>query len=254
MTEVTTTEYVERRSAQGDREIPRLRQPPPREFHDYAKLMKTSPRYTGVREQRRSRRASRQGLQSAGYATDPAYPTSWRARSTPPRCGCSGPRAETVSHEHRLMSRSVRAMNAARAGDDIPCRPPVIQHRQRQHRGLSRQSAQMADQRRPVHRRRFLRQGRQRRHGAARAQPVPRREAATRRPAGYMAGGRRDARSSQLQQLQKVFPLGEEGPPRRHRRCSTRLGRPATIPATVGARSAERVGRVRQVVKTAGSS
>ena len=51
-------------------------------FRDYAKLMKESPRYSGVVAQAAQAPASAasaqgfaQGLQRAGYATDPAYAT-----------------------------------------------------------------------------------------------------------------------------------------------------------------------------------
>ncbi|MGE4050542.1 MAG: glucosaminidase domain-containing protein, partial [Piscinibacter sp.] len=46
-------------------------------FADYARLMKTSPRYKGVLESVANNAGSAegfaQGLQKAGYATDPAY-------------------------------------------------------------------------------------------------------------------------------------------------------------------------------------
>ena len=42
-------------------------------FADYAKLIKDSPRYAGVVAQGRDATGSAQGLQRAGYATDPAY-------------------------------------------------------------------------------------------------------------------------------------------------------------------------------------
>lgn len=42
-------------------------------FADYARLMKTSPRYRDVVAQAGSAQGFAQGLQRAGYATDPAY-------------------------------------------------------------------------------------------------------------------------------------------------------------------------------------
>jgi len=42
-------------------------------FADYARLMKNSPRYQGVLAGAQSAQAFAQGLQQAGYATDPAY-------------------------------------------------------------------------------------------------------------------------------------------------------------------------------------
>jgi len=42
-------------------------------FRDYAQLMKTSPRYAGVVAAGNSAQGFAQGLQRAGYATDPAY-------------------------------------------------------------------------------------------------------------------------------------------------------------------------------------
>ena len=42
-------------------------------FADYARLMKTSPRYREVVANAGNAQAFAQGLQRAGYATDPAY-------------------------------------------------------------------------------------------------------------------------------------------------------------------------------------
>ena len=42
-------------------------------FADYARLMKTSPRYSQVAVPGQTAEAFAQGLQRAGYATDPAY-------------------------------------------------------------------------------------------------------------------------------------------------------------------------------------
>ena len=42
-------------------------------FVDYAKLMKDSPRYANVVAQGSDAKLFAQGLQKAGYATDPAY-------------------------------------------------------------------------------------------------------------------------------------------------------------------------------------
>jgi flagellar protein FlgJ len=42
-------------------------------FRDYAKLITESPRYAQASQQTASAQAYAQGLQQAGYATDPAY-------------------------------------------------------------------------------------------------------------------------------------------------------------------------------------
>jgi flagellar protein FlgJ len=42
-------------------------------FADYARLLKNSPRYAGVLANGSSAQGFAQGLQRAGYATDPAY-------------------------------------------------------------------------------------------------------------------------------------------------------------------------------------
>ena len=42
-------------------------------FKDYAKLMQDSPRYQGVMANAKSAEGFAQGLQRAGYATDPQY-------------------------------------------------------------------------------------------------------------------------------------------------------------------------------------
>ncbi|MEO8278758.1 MAG: glucosaminidase domain-containing protein, partial [Ideonella sp.] len=43
------------------------------ESPDYARMMKNSPRYSQVISNARSAQGFAQGLQRAGYATDPAY-------------------------------------------------------------------------------------------------------------------------------------------------------------------------------------
>jgi flagellar protein FlgJ len=79
VTEITTTEYV---SGAAQRVSAKFRAYASDEesFRDYAKLMKESPRYAGVVAQAAQAPASAasaqgfaQGLQRAGYATDPAY-------------------------------------------------------------------------------------------------------------------------------------------------------------------------------------
>ena len=70
--EVTTTEYiggVARKVTQKFRAYASHAE----SFADYAKLMKDSPRYAGVVAKGSDASAFAQGLQKAGYATDPAY-------------------------------------------------------------------------------------------------------------------------------------------------------------------------------------
>ncbi len=69
---VTTTEYIDgqpRRMVQAFRAYSSHDE----SFADYARLMKTSPRYQSVLAQSGDAKAFAQGLQRAGYATDPAY-------------------------------------------------------------------------------------------------------------------------------------------------------------------------------------
>ena len=69
---VTTTEYVDgqpRKMTQSFRAYSSYEQ----SFADYARLMKTSPRYRDVVARADDARQFAQGLQRAGYATDPAY-------------------------------------------------------------------------------------------------------------------------------------------------------------------------------------
>lgn len=70
--EVTTTEYV---NGQPRKVTARFRAYESYEaaFRDYAKLLKDSPRYAKVVAQGDSVQGFAQGLQKAGYATDPAY-------------------------------------------------------------------------------------------------------------------------------------------------------------------------------------
>ena len=78
-TEVTTTEYVNGAAQKVSAKF-RAYASDEESFRDYAKLMKESPRYAGVVAQAAQAPASAasaqgfaQGLQRAGYATDPAY-------------------------------------------------------------------------------------------------------------------------------------------------------------------------------------
>ena len=70
--EVTTTEYV---NGQPRKVTAKFRAYESYEaaFRDYAKLLKDSPRYAGVVAQGNTAQGFAQGLQKAGYATDPAY-------------------------------------------------------------------------------------------------------------------------------------------------------------------------------------
>ncbi len=71
-TQILTTEYIDgkaRKVAQTFRAYSSYEE----SFADYARLMKTSPRYRDVVANAHSARDFAQGLQQAGYATDPAY-------------------------------------------------------------------------------------------------------------------------------------------------------------------------------------
>ena len=70
--EVTTTEYVDGQPRKVTAKF-RAYASAADSFADYARLMKTSPRYTGVLANATSAQGFAQGLQNAGYATDPAY-------------------------------------------------------------------------------------------------------------------------------------------------------------------------------------
>jgi flagellar protein FlgJ len=70
--EVTTTEYVDgapKRLVQRFRAYASAAE----SFADYASLMRSQPRYQGVRDAGNDARAFANGLQRAGYATDPMY-------------------------------------------------------------------------------------------------------------------------------------------------------------------------------------
>ena len=70
--EVTTTEYI---NGQPQKTTGRFRAYDSYEaaFKDYARMLKNSPRYSGVVASASSAEGFAQGLQRAGYATDPAY-------------------------------------------------------------------------------------------------------------------------------------------------------------------------------------
>jgi peptidoglycan hydrolase FlgJ len=70
--EVTTTEYVGGVARKVTAKF-RAYASYAESFADYAKLMKDSPRYAGVVAQAQTASGFAQGLQKAGYATDPAY-------------------------------------------------------------------------------------------------------------------------------------------------------------------------------------
>ncbi len=79
VTEITTTEYVDGAAQKVSAKF-RAYASDEESFRDYARLMKESPRYAGVVAQAAQAPASAasaqgfaQGLQRAGYATDPAY-------------------------------------------------------------------------------------------------------------------------------------------------------------------------------------
>ena len=70
--DVMTTEY---RDGQAQKVVQRFRAyaSPADSFADYARMLSTSPRYQAVRAAGNDAAQFAQGLQSAGYATDPAY-------------------------------------------------------------------------------------------------------------------------------------------------------------------------------------
>ncbi len=70
--EITTTEWV---GGEAQKVTAKFRAYGSYEesFRDYAKMMKESPRYAGVVAQAASAQGFAQGLQRAGYATDPGY-------------------------------------------------------------------------------------------------------------------------------------------------------------------------------------
>lgn len=70
--EVTTTEYVNGEARKVTAKF-RAYASPAESFRDYARLMKTSPRYADVIANASTAQGFAQGLQKAGYATDPAY-------------------------------------------------------------------------------------------------------------------------------------------------------------------------------------
>lgn len=70
--EVTTTEYVNGEPRKVTAKF-RAYASHAESFADYARLMKTSPRYADVVANASSAQGFAQGLQKAGYATDPAY-------------------------------------------------------------------------------------------------------------------------------------------------------------------------------------
>ena len=76
MADVLTTEYVDGQPRKLTAKF-RAYATAADSFADYARLMKTSPRYTGMLASLGNGAASAegfaQGLQKAGYATDPAY-------------------------------------------------------------------------------------------------------------------------------------------------------------------------------------
>lgn len=70
--EITTTEFVDGEARKVTAKF-RAYASPAESFADYARLMKTNPRYSEVLANASSAQGFAQGLQRAGYATDPAY-------------------------------------------------------------------------------------------------------------------------------------------------------------------------------------
>ena len=70
--EITTTEYIGGRAQKVTAKF-RAYDSYEQAYTDYARLLKTNPRYAEVVTQSTTPQAFAQGLQKAGYATDPAY-------------------------------------------------------------------------------------------------------------------------------------------------------------------------------------
>jgi peptidoglycan hydrolase FlgJ len=70
--EITTTEYIDGKPQKVTAKF-RAYSSYAESFADYARLMKDSPRYAGVVARAETATGFAQGLQRAGYATDPAY-------------------------------------------------------------------------------------------------------------------------------------------------------------------------------------
>ena len=70
--EITTTEYIDGQPRKVTAKF-RAYDSYAESFRDYARLIGNSPRYAAVMENLHSARAFAQGLQQAGYATDPQY-------------------------------------------------------------------------------------------------------------------------------------------------------------------------------------
>ena len=71
-TEITTTEVIDGKAQKVKAKF-RAYSSYEESFKDYAKLMQDSPRYQGVMANAKSAEGFAQGLQRAGYATDPQY-------------------------------------------------------------------------------------------------------------------------------------------------------------------------------------
>jgi flagellar protein FlgJ len=74
VTEVTTTEYLAGKAHKVTQRF-RAYNSYAESFSDYASMMKNNPRYAGVVAAGKDAAGFAHGLQSAGYATDPAYAT-----------------------------------------------------------------------------------------------------------------------------------------------------------------------------------
>ena len=71
--EITTTEYVRGKAVKTTAKFRAYDSYLESAFKDYAQLMKNSPRYSQVLAKADTAQGFAQGLQKAGYATDPAY-------------------------------------------------------------------------------------------------------------------------------------------------------------------------------------
>ena len=149
--EVTTTEYI---GGQAHKVTAKFRAYASyaESFADYARLMKNSPRYAAV-AQADTPREFAQGLQRAGYATDPAYADKLtRVINTTLR----------LQRTHGVSHGRITADVARRAGDGRQLRRAADhrpQHRQRQRRRLLAPAGGAGHGAGAVQRRRLLRQG-----------------------------------------------------------------------------------------------
>ena len=232
--EITTTEYV---GGEAQKVTAKFRAYASygESFRDYARLMKESPRYAGVVAQAAQAPASAasahgfaQGLQRAGYATDPAYAD----KLAPPHQHDPAHAEGDLVSISSLLSIGSRAMTANYAalqttGNNIANANTA---------GYSRQTRRAGDGVQPADRLGLLRQGRRRRDGDPRAQRLPdprggddrlarRRRRGAQQPAAAARdglpdrrGGPRLRRAADVQRLRRRLATSRRTP-RRGRSC-----------------------------------